>query len=352
VQSIYNLVGHLKNDYDFYLVSLDKDYDGSHPENALITEVWSEGPQEEHIYYTRSLSFGLIRKLMSEVKPDVVYVNGLFNISTTIPGVLHAKRHASKLIIAPRGMLQEGALSLKALKKKVFLFLLKISGLVKNIRWHATDEQERKDIQKVFGSGEQIVVATNIPRRPTEKLRRPKMKGNLRMVFLSLIAEKKNLHVTLEALKLIKTRITFHIYGPIKDQAYWEQCQLLMKGPIHDINYEGSANPNEVPLKLSAYDVFVLATKGENFGHAIYEALSVGTPVIISKHTPWKVDDCGAGVVVQSEKQEDWASAIQNVFDFDKTQHDEMSKRAYKMATDFFNDNDFRSQYVKLFSIN
>jgi glycosyltransferase involved in cell wall biosynthesis len=33
--------------------------------------------------------------------------------------------------------------------------------------------------------------------------------------------------------------------------------------------------------------VFVLPSKSENFGHAIYEALSAGRPVITSNHTPW-----------------------------------------------------------------
>jgi glycosyltransferase involved in cell wall biosynthesis len=35
-------------------------------------------------------------------------------------------------------------------------------------------------------------------------------------------------------------------------------------------------------------DLFFLPTLGENFGHAIFEALSSGVPVLISDRTPWQ----------------------------------------------------------------
>ncbi|MGG2383212.1 hypothetical protein, partial [Salmonella enterica] len=35
------------------------------------------------------------------------------------------------------------------------------------------------------------------------------------------------------------------------------------------------------------YDAMILLTRGENFGHAIFESFSVGVPVIISHFTPW-----------------------------------------------------------------
>ena len=39
---------------------------------------------------------------------------------------------------------------------------------------------------------------------------------------------------------------------------------------------------------MAANDLFFLPTRGENFGHVIAEALSVGTPVLISDQTPWR----------------------------------------------------------------
>jgi glycosyltransferase involved in cell wall biosynthesis len=42
-----------------------------------------------------------------------------------------------------------------------------------------------------------------------------------------------------------------------------------------------------------------LPTKGENFGHVIYESLSAGTPPLISDETPWRdFEEKGVGWVL------------------------------------------------------
>ena len=54
-----------------------------------------------------------------------------------------------------------------------------------------------------------------------------------------------------------------------------------------------------VEESLQASHLFALLTLGENFGHAIGEALRAGCPVLISDQTPWTdVVATGAGVVL------------------------------------------------------
>src|SRR5690606_35406238 len=58
----------------------------------------------------------------------------------------------------------------------------------------------------------------------------------------------------------------------------------------------GSVEPARVTGLFSKYDSFLLPTRGENYGHVIAEALSVGTPVLISDQSPWRElqsDDLG-----------------------------------------------------------
>jgi glycosyltransferase involved in cell wall biosynthesis len=38
---------------------------------------------------------------------------------------------------------------------------------------------------------------------------------------------------------------------------------------------------------LSTSHLFILPSKSENFGHALYEAMSAGLPVVTSDFTPW-----------------------------------------------------------------
>src|SRR5690606_20694183 len=59
----------------------------------------------------------------------------------------------------------------------------------------------------------------------------------------------------------------------------------------------------QVAALFSKYDLFFLPTRGENYGHVIAEALSMGTPVLISDQTPWRelqADDLGWDVPLAS----------------------------------------------------
>ncbi len=124
-----------------------------------------------------------------------------------------------------------------------------------------------------------------------------------------------------------------------------------MKDQIHEINYFGSVNALDVQNKLAEYDIMILPTKGENFGHAIYESLSVGTPVIVSPYTPWgRLQDFNAGITVETFKPEDWAKAIQKFIDLNQEEYSVYSKGAYTLAQDYFSKNDFKTQYQNLFS--
>lgn len=255
---------------------------------GIMPDVWNTYNTTTRVFYSSRPSYKVLKTIFDTCLPDIIYLNGLFLPIYTVMPVMLAKRKNIKTVLAPRGMLQAGALSLKSVKKKIFLSCFKLFGLNQSLYWHATDRQEEADIKKIFGDEARVIIAPNIPKAPYLFLpERKKKRNELKLVYLSLIAEKKNLHLALLAIREIKsTPIIFDIYGPIKDQEYWEHCQPLMESIIHQIHYKGAINPTSVQDTLSKYDAFILPTKGENFGHAIYEALSVGTPCIISRFTP------------------------------------------------------------------
>ena len=47
------------------------------------------------------------------------------------------------------------------------------------------------------------------------------------------------------------------------------------------VSYLGAVLPENVQGILSKYDLFVLPTRGENYGHVILESLATGTPVLM-----------------------------------------------------------------------
>src|SRR5258706_2387865 len=205
VQSLFNLAGTLKDTAQFFLVSNQSDIDRSSPNRFINVNRWNSGVNGENIFYAQWISPWLIFRLLKRINPEVVLINGMFNISTTIPGILASRWYNCRVIISPRGMLQEWGLQRGKLKKRIFLKLLKLL-LYQNEEWHATDEQERSDILKIFGASQVIHLAPNIPRRVSELTDLPfaKQDEKIKLVFLSLNKPNKKLHQIIEAVKLKK----------------------------------------------------------------------------------------------------------------------------------------------------
>ncbi|WP_231118534.1 glycosyltransferase [Pasteurella multocida] len=82
------------------------------------------------------------------------------------------------------------------------------------------------------------------------------------------------------------------------DQEYWNAClSLISKLPSHiEVKYYGIVENTKVQETISNYDLFFVPTQGENYGHVFIEALSSGTPILLSDQTPWRnLKDKGIG---------------------------------------------------------
>src|SRR5262249_46684314 len=91
-------------------------------------------------------------------------------------------------------------------------------------------------------------------------------------------------------------------------------------------------------------------TLGENFGHAIFDALAVGCPVIVSDATPWQeLSGKGAGWSLPLEAQDLWRSVLLDCINMDQTPYISMSHRARKYALDFIQTSDILQKNRELF---
>jgi glycosyltransferase involved in cell wall biosynthesis len=139
----------------------------------------------------------------------------------------------------------------------------------------------------------------------------------------------------------------------VKDEGYWAACLAVIKKiPPHiRVNYHGDIPPGEIEHVLSQNHIFILPSKSENFGHAIYEALSAGRPVITSRATPWNgLQPAKAGVNVATENITELVNAIQF---FGAMKEDELagwSNSAVNYAKAAIDLGKIREQYVEMFS--
>lgn len=297
VRTIANMVEALGDEFEFRIVTSDRDFLDVSPYYGINSDAWV-GVRKAWVYYVSPERLRLLvwARLIRETPHDVLYLNGVFDpVYTLLP--LLARRLAGSqrkpVVVAPRGTLSPGALGLKRWKKRPFLAVAQIAGLYRNVLWHASTKDEAQLIRRQFGRAARIVTALNLPlmsgqqRTSCEAIDAP---GPLRIVFLSRISRKKNLDYALRVLAKTRVRIQFDIWGTLEDPAYWKKClnqiQALPENAV--VRYRGVADHSEVNKILAGYDLFFLPTRGENYGHVIAEAVSAGTPVLLSDQTPWR----------------------------------------------------------------
>lgn len=259
---------------------------------------------------------------------------------------------APKKVLSIRGMLHPGALSQKSLKKKLFLHAFRLFEYPHKIWFHATDEEEKMHIQNQFGEVARVLVAGNIPTDMICELAPPKMAGQLKMVTVSLISRMKNILAVLHALKGVQLRITYTLYGAVKDDEYWEECKKAIRDLPENISvhYEGDVPFDKVQECLASNHIFILPSESENFGHALYEALSAGRPVITSHNTPWKnLEVNKAGVNINPMNEIEIKRAIEFFAGMDAATLEEWSQCASTYAKGKLDKEKLLEEYREMF---
>ncbi|MBC7510520.1 MAG: glycosyltransferase [Ferruginibacter sp.] len=343
VQSLGNLIISLQNDFRIYVVTGSFDLNEEQPLENIIADQWSAvqlpgtGGSIMVWYAGKGLPFkSCFINILKEIDPSVVYLNGIFSYRFVMLPLLSIRNRA--IVICPRGMLQAGALAGKSFKKELYLRTLKISGLLKNVTWHATNNEEADDIRRQFGNESKITVAGNFPKKPLRKITYPPKKiGELRLVYLSLISSKKNLLQTIEVLGKLQGIVSLDIYGPVKDKNYWQKCLQAIRTGRATIRYKGDVRPARVQEIFEQYDASVFFTKGENFGHALYESLSSARPVITSFFTPWNnLQQKKAGFNIDISDEEKILSTIDKIVDMNAELFKKYCDGAYTIAKEYY----------------
>jgi glycosyltransferase involved in cell wall biosynthesis len=230
--------------------------------------------------------------LVEREQPDFVLMNSMFSKPFTVwPLQLWARSpKGMRLLLAPRGMLAAGALSVKSTKKKLFLSLFRWKRWHKAVTFVATGEHEAEDIRRIFGKEMQVRLAPNLPEPelPAWEVL-PKGEATLFLSVARISPEKNNLWM-LERFSQLQVPAKLILIGPVGDAEYGARCrQVIGKMPSHlQVEELGPQPPEQVAARMRQSHFLLLPTLGENFGHAIVEALTAGKPVIISDKTPWR----------------------------------------------------------------
>ncbi len=360
IQSCRNLVAACKEDLEIKVYTSDRDLGDNAPYPNILLNQWTEISPGETVYYAspENLSSKNLLEQINSIQPDVIYLNSMFSLKfSLLPLWLKLQRKINaKIVLAPRGMLHQGALQYKPLKKKIFLSLLRLTGITSKIQFHATDEQEEKDIKSHFPSAKKIFNAPNFASavKPARKLI-SKETGNLSLVFFSRIAPKKNLLYIFDLLSQHSFPGTIHftVAGEIEDKAYWQSCLDKATSFPENIkfSYAGPIEHAQLLDWLQQFHFLILPTFGENFGHAIFEAFIAGKPVIISDKTPWRdLKNQHLGWDLSLDNQQGFINAITDALNMDQDQYNQWSHACAEFVDNYRNNNETRKRYLELFN--
>ncbi len=280
----------LKHEFDFRVVARDR-APGAQTSTAPRDWVDLGYAKARYLEIDRFGARGLT-KLLRETPHDALWLNSVYDREFTLPALFASRaRGASRapIILSPRGEFGAGALDLKAGKKQLFLRLARTLGLWRAVTWHATSEAEAKDVAAQAPADATIAVAANLRLMLTPPAFQPPGEA-LRVIFVGRIVPIKGLDIALDALARMRAPVSFEIFGPEEDAATSAQCHALAESlPPHiKAHWRGAASNETIVAAMARSDLFLLPTGGENFGHAIFEALSCGVPVLISDQTPWR----------------------------------------------------------------
>ncbi len=347
MRTLVNMVVRLSGRFDFRIVT--RDHDGPHdrtPYKTVTINDWNDVGAAQVLYLSKAnIGLGMIRRVIDEVRPDVVYVNSFFSPLTVAVLILRRFGRLDRIpvVLAPEGELSPGALTVKALKKQLYIKAAKSLRLLHNIDWKAASDTEVSDIRREFGPAARVSLAPNLPPRQIlanyDQNRKPtKSRRNARFVYLSRYARKKNFNWLIQHLSSVQGDLEIDIWGPIEDPDYWRQGQELIS-KLHSnirLEYRGPVRNELVAETLSQYHFFVLPTLGENFGHVFIEALAAGCPILVSDRTPWRgLDEKGVGWDIPLESPKKWIEAIQRCILMDDDEFQTMSTAARLYAVDW-----------------
>lgn len=317
IRTLAALVDSAPSDVEIAVLSSDRDL-GSTERLPVPRNCWTRylGVKAYYVSADRPRELWKSWMAMRRWRPDVIYLNSffspVFSIAPQILGRMHWWRGAT-MMVAPRGEFNQGALALKARKKKLFLSAYRIFRFAPMVLWHASNDDEAARVSSTLDV-EKIVVREDDTLLPPDPRPPPATKpGPLRAVFLARISPIKGLDILLRAIECVEQSVILDVYGPEEDRVYARTCRALATNAAKGatVTFKGPVDAQSVRSVLSCYDLFVLPTAGENFGHSIAEALSVSCPVMCTADTPWtECLESGGGVVVASRSPQAWSASI------------------------------------------
>lgn len=291
----------------------------------------------------------LLKSLWERVAEfDLVHIHAWWNLVSVLSCWIALRKNVP-VLLSPRGTLSPYSFTHKSIGIKWFVHKLSVS-LLNRCHIHTTSARETEAIEKLI-QPKSITVIPNFVKLPARRTVAAKQSSDiLRLLFFSRIEEKKGLELLLNALTDVKIKYHLTIAGD-GDDAYVESLKNLVQTNHlqQKVSWAGFHTENKFEF-IREHDLFILPSYDENFGNAVIESLSVGTPVLISH-------EVGLAAYVK-KKQLGWlcqtsavsvASAINAIGNECREELGRIRKEAPEIIYEDFNNDNLVKTYIGMY---
>jgi glycosyltransferase involved in cell wall biosynthesis len=294
------------------------------------------------------ISPALWKHLYLHVKKfDVVHIHSWWN-----PLVLGAawicKIKGVKPVFSPHGMLSDYIMETNNAGKKKLLHELVGKRLLDYSRLHVTADSEWEESIKIIPQWQGKVIPNLV--MLSEKVYSRPANEIFTIGFLSRIDPKKGLDVLIKALSKVNFEYKLKIAGDGEEHYINSLKKLAVEnGNDQKLEWVGWKNGEEKFEFLSQLDLFALTSHNENFAVVVIEALSVGTPVLVS-------DKVGLYKYVLDQDM-GWVTDMDvnnitqqiNKLHVERSKSERINVDAPIRIKDAYNDSALAKEYVKLY---
>ena len=280
-------------------------------------------------------------------KYDVIHIHSWWNL-VTIPATLICRMKGMRPVLSPRGSITHYTIFHRKTGFKRFLHLIIGRKLLEGVFIHSTSVREDKEVADLIQNNRRYIIP-NLLELPKKHFEFTLDNTKLRLVFLGRIDRVKNLEYLLEELnENVKVPIHLSIAGE-GEVSYVDSLKQIVS-PLYTIDWMGEVDGDKKFKLLAKMDLLVLPSHTENFGNVVIEALSQGTPVLISDNVGAKdyVLENALGWVVKTIPGF-WAEKIHDIWK-DKVSLPSFRQKAKACIERDFNHNSQFVAYLNLYT--
>ena len=123
IRSCVNFAAHMKEDYDIYIFTGDRDLGETMAFSEIETNRWIDRDGVQVFYASPgALNWENILVQVQDIRPNYIYLNSMYSKYFTVYPLLMKRLGMIKaqVVLTPRGMVKSTAVEYKSGKKKIF----------------------------------------------------------------------------------------------------------------------------------------------------------------------------------------------------------------------------------------